>query len=80
MLFNNAELGDLFFSSVSKFADGILPLLMEEEKFDTISVLCKNGLLSSSVIRKFLQKNLPNELIPVFVDALQDSEAINLNL
>lgn len=76
----NVELCDLLLPSISKVADGIIPLLIENEKFDTISVLCKNDLLAPSVIRKFLQKDLPNELIPVFMSALQDSESINLNL
>lgn len=77
---NNEEFYDLLFSRINKIMNGLVSWLIKNRKFELISVLRKNGMIKPALAKKFLQKNLPNELIPVFMSVLQSNKKFRLTL
>lgn len=77
---NNEEFSDLLFSCVHRIMKGLVAWLIKSEKFELISKLSKSGRIKPALAKKFLQKNLPNELIPIFMSILQSGKEVSLNL
>ena len=77
---NNEEFRNSLFSCIRKIMNGFITWLIENGKFELISVLRKSGMIKPALAKKFLQKNLSNELIPVFMSVLQSGKKVSLKL
>lgn len=78
---NSGKLVEELLSRIGSIVKGLISWAIKQESFDTVTLLCKSGILKPALAKELLKGKLPNVLIPAIMNVLEDKkQAANLSL
>ena len=78
---NSGRLVEELLSRIGCIAKGFISWAIKQESFDTVTLLCKSGIIKPALAKELLKGKLPTVFVPVFMGLLKDSkktETLNL--